>query len=274
MISYKEYKLLMETVAPTVSLGVTTPKSQISGRFGFTPVDATEEVDELLQSLEEAKKKMFGDEIVDSKNAPPKDSDLDAEEDAEEDSVDNDEDVEDSDCKKCKKSKKESVEEFKKILGEAKKMAKMKKCGGEMGMSLDKIKGKKDDDEEVDDEEVDVDIDVDDDEDMSDEDLEMMKKSKKEQAEFLTSLTNQLKGTKKINRDGISEYLEDAVFVPSNYNSNLVTDSPGEVGFAPQGRLGVMGSEEQQSLSSNFMNDWQVIKDLALGKRQNGLQDG
>ena len=90
MITYKEYKMLMETVTPTVNLGVTTPDAigGVGNSFGFTAVDATDEADNLLASLEEAKKKMFGDEMIDPKDAPAKDSDDDAEEDAGDDSED------------------------------------------------------------------------------------------------------------------------------------------------------------------------------------------
>lgn len=257
MISYREYKMLMEAANPTVSLGVTTPDAVggVGNSFGFKAVDASEDAEKLLASLEEAKKKMFGDEMIDPKDAPPKDVDVDAEEDAEEDSEDSVVD-DDEECMK-KKSKKEGIEDLKAKLDEAKKMAKMKKCGSEMD------KEKKDV------------------EDMSDEELEMMKKSKKEEAEFFKSLAGQLQGLSGTNKDGVSEYLEDAVFTPSNSNSNLVTEpNPGEVGFAPQGKVGgnvgsyEVGTEEQQALSSNFMSDWEEIKELALGVRENGLADG
>ena len=303
MISYKEYKMLIESEMPSVNLGVQTP-SNIGGlgnTFGFTPVDASEDAEELMKSLEEAKKKMFGDEMVDPKNAPPKDKDLDSEEDAEMASKDNDDDDDDS-CgdndsddlammkkcgKKCgKKSKKEEVEGEEATLEEAKKMAKQKKkCGGEMGDmgdmddmdddDMDDAKDKKDLITKGADNNIDSDDD-DDDKDMDDEDtLEMMKKSKKEQADFYDSLGIQLQGEPKQNKDGISEYLEDAVFTPANVNGNLVSDpAPGEVGFAPEGKLGSVGSyqigtNEQQDLSSDFMSDWEIIKDLAFGVRDN-----
>lgn len=262
MISYKEYKMLMETVTPTVNLGVTSPDAVggVGNSFGFTAVDATDEADNLLASLEEAKKKMFGDEMIDPKDAPPKDSDDDAEEDAGDDSDDSD----DKEYMK-KKFKKESVEGD--TLEEAKK-----KCGSEM---MDMLKGKGDDDDSDSDDGGDGDDDGDDDDDGGgDDEMAMMKKkSKKEHAEFMQSLAGQLgEVDRRDNKDGISEYLEDAVFTPK-------VPGPGEVGFAPEGRIGSVGSyevgsEEQQALSSNFMGDWEQIKELALGVRENGLQDG
>ena len=271
MITYKEYKMLMESVTPTVNLGVTTPAAigGIGNSFGFTAVDATEDAEELLASLAEAKKKMFGDEMIDPKDAPPKDSDEDSEDDAEDDSEDSD-DMGDKECmtKKCKKSKKEEIEELRSALNEMK--GKKKKCGGEM---MDMLKGKgKDDDEDMGD---DDDDDGDDGDDMGDGDemAMMKKKSKKENTEFFQSLSGQLgEVNRKDNKDGISEYLEDAVFTPN-------VPGPGDVGFAPQGAIGSVGSyevgsEEQQALSTNFMGDWETIKDLALGVRENGLQDG
>lgn len=261
MISYKEYKMLMETVTPTVNLGVTSPDTigSVGNSFGFTAVDATEDAEALLASLDEAKKKMFGDEMVDPKDAPPKDSDEDAEEDAEEDS-------EDGECmkKSKKKSKKEEVEALRAELNEMKK----KKCGGEM---MDMIKDKGDDDDDSDD----------DDDDEGGDDMEMAmqkKKSKKENTEFFRSLSEMGQAPSRTNKDGISEYLEDAVFTPGNANTGL-EPGPGEVGFAPEGRIGSIGSyevgsEEQQALGSNFMSDWEEIKELALGVRENGLQDG
>lgn len=269
MISYKEYKMLMETVTPTVNLGVVSPDAigGVGNSFGFTAVDATDEADNLLASLEEAKKKMFGDEMIDPKDAPAKDSDDDAEEDAGDDSEDSeDSDMDDKECmtKKCKKSKKEEVEELEAALLEMKK----KKCGGEM---MDMLKGKGDDDMGDDD---DSDDDDDDDDGGGDDEMAMMKKkSKKEHAEFMQSLAGQFgEVDRRDNKDGISEYLEDAVFTPK-------VPGPGEVGFAPQGAIGSVGSyevgsEEQQALSTNFMGDWETIKELALGVRENGLQDG
>jgi hypothetical protein len=254
----------METVTPTVNLGVTTPDAVggVGNSFGFTAVDATDEADDLLASLEEAKKKMFGDEMIDPKDAPPKDSDDDAEEDAGDDSDDSDMDDEKCMTKKCKKSKKETVE-GEDTLEEAKK-----KCGSEM---MDMLKGKGDDDNGDDE---DSDDDEGDDDDGGDDEMAMMKKkSKKESTEFFQSLASQLETPDaRSNNDGISEYLEDAVFTPK-------TPGPGEVGFAPEGRIGSVGSyevgsEEQQALSTNFMGDWETIKDLALGVRENGLQDG
>jgi hypothetical protein len=268
MITYKEYKMLMETVTPTVNLGVATPAAiggEVGNSFGFKAVDATEDAEDLLASLAEAKKKMFGDEMVDPKDAPAKDSDDDAEEDAADDS---DDDMDDKECmtKKCKKSKKEEVEELRAALLEAKK----KKCGGEMDMASLLGKGKDGGDDEGGDDEGGGD----DDDDGDDEEMEMMKKkSKKENTEFFQSLATQLgEVDRRDNRDGISEYLEDAVFTPK-------VAGPGDVGFAPEGRIGAVGSyevgsEEQQALSTNFMGEWDTIKELALGVRENGLQDG
>lgn len=250
--------MLMETVTPTVNLGVTTPDAigGVGNSFGFTAVDATDEADELLASLEEAKKKMFGDEMIDPKDAPPKDSDDDAEEDSEDDS----DDEGDGKCMK-KKSKKEEVESLRAELSEMKKLNEKKKCGGEM-MDLLKGKGKGDNGD-----------DDDDDDNGDDEEMMMKKKSKKENTEFFQSLASQLESPDaRANKDGISEYLEDAIFTPK-------APGPGEVGFAPEGKIGAVGSyevgsEEQQALSTNFLSDWKEIKDLALGVRENGLQDG
>lgn len=278
MISYKEYQMLMETVTPTVNLGVTTPNAigGVGNSFGFAPVDATEEAEDLLASLEEAKKKMFGDEMIDPKDAPPKDSDDDAEENAKKDSSDSDDDSDDKECMK-KKSKKEEVGDEEANLEEMKKCGKMKKmCGDEdkgksniMDMLKDKSKGDDDSDDDSDDDDSD-----------DDEEMMMKKKSKKENAEFFQSLAGQLKPPSRSNKDGISEYLEDAIFTPNNANSSLDNEpGPGEVGFAPSGRVGQIGSyevgsEEQQALSTNFLSDWEEIKDLALGVRENGLADG
>jgi len=267
MISYKEYKMLMETVTPTVNLGVVSPDAigGVGNSFGFTAVDATDEADNLLASLEEAKKKMFGDEMIDPKDAPAKDSDDDAEEDAGDDSEDSDMDDKECMTKKCKKSKKEEVES-EDTLEEAKK-----KCGSEM---MDMLKGKGKGDDMGDDDDDDDDDMGDDDDGGGDDEMAMMKKkSKKEHAEFMQSLSGQLgEVDRRDNKDGISEYLEDAVFTPK-------VPGPGEVGFAPQGAIGSVGSyevgsEEQQALSTNFMGDWETIKELALGVRENGLQDG
>tara|TARA_Y100000034_G_scaffold135726_1_gene208804 strand:- start:1656 stop:2489 length:834 start_codon:yes stop_codon:yes gene_type:complete len=277
MITYKEYKMLMETVTPTVNLGVTTPDAVggVGNSFGFTAVDATDEAEDLLASLAETKKKMFGDEMVDPKDAPPKDSDDDAEKDAEEDS-DDDGDDDDKEC--MKKSKKEEIE-AEALLSE-KKCG--KKCGKKMCGDMDGGDEEDADDDGEDGDKEDADADVDPEMALGDDEMAMMKKkSKKEEDEFFNSLATQLQGdTSKSHKDGISEYLEDAVFTPHNSNSALGTEpGPGEVGFAPEGRIGAVGSyevgsEEQQSLSTNFMDDWQTIKDLALGVRENGLQDG
>ena len=140
---------------------------------------------------------------------------------------------------------------------------------------MDMLKGKGDDDDSDSDDGGDGDDDGDDDDDGGgDDEMAMMKKkSKKEHAEFMQSLAGQLgEVDRRDNKDGISEYLEDAVFTPK-------VPGPGEVGFAPEGRIGSVGSyevgsEEQQALSSNFMGDWEQIKELALGVRENGLQDG
>lgn len=322
MISYKEYKMLMETTTPTVSLGVTNPNpaAPVGNSFGFTPVDVTEDTEELLASLEEAKKKMFGDEMVDPKDAPPKDVDVDSEDDAKEDSEDDDDDDDDCVGKMCgknmKKSKKESVSW--RELAEGKKMKKMSGCG-DMGDGGDE------DEDDADDADVDVDDKGDDKGDMKmdlgGEEMMMKKKSKKEGVkhmtdaqrklppqiqkaildkeagegkkmkksshkmaednDFFNSLAGQTQGEhNRVNKDGISEYLEDAVFTPNNTNVGLAGEpGPGEVGFAPSGKIGSVGSyevgsEEQQSLSTNFMSQWEEIKDLALGVRENGLQDG
>jgi hypothetical protein len=79
------------------------------------------------------------------------------------------------------------------------------------------------------------------------------KKMKKESNEFLKSLTDQGKGN--VRQKWSSGLTEDALFALENPNSNWQSDSsdgteagPGEIGFAPQGRIGEIGGSEMPDL--------------------------
>lgn len=197
-----------------------------------------------LDEAKAKKKKMFGDEEMEDEGgelataAEPKDADIDADE----------EEDESEDCgskfskKKCKKMKKEG-------------------CGDEK-------------------EKVDIDVDkVDDDDDEEEEEelapnFAMMKKQKKKQKkegynpneteeEFLSSIMGQAKNINGVNKDGISEYLEDAVFGARNDNQGISNDpQPGEVGFSPYSRIGELGGSFEEEA-----NRWTQLKNFALGIR-------
>lgn len=231
LLSYKQYKILNETLGSPITLGMAKPTNlgMIGNRLTPEELAAIE-----LEEGKKKKKKMddgeaveidadTGDgEVVDDKKAPPKDKPCDCGSD---DCPDcgGDSDIKEEGCGK-KHSKK-----------------KMSDCGGG-------------DDEEIDisDDSEDVDIDDDDDDDDSEdvEDLEggelaMMKKKmkkgmkknakkgmQKEEAEWWTSVHNML--------DGFSSVTEESLLAPYDPNEGLTSSEPGpgEVGYAPSGRVG------------------------------------
>lgn len=234
LLSYKQYRILNETLGSPITLGLARPTNL--GMIGnrFTPEELAA-ID--LEEGKKKKKKMndgeieidaeTGDgEVIDDKKAPPKDRPSDKGCDCGKDDCDcdNSDDVKEEGCSK-KHSKK-----------------KMSDCGV--------------DDEEIDikdsgdDEEIDIDDDSDDDEDGLDVDdieggeLGMMKKKmkknmkkkakkgmKKEEAEWWASVHNML--------DGFSTVSEETLLTPRDPNEGLFSEpGPGEVGYAPSGRVG------------------------------------
>jgi hypothetical protein len=110
------------------------------------------------------------------------------------------------------------------------------------------VRDDSDDDDSDDDDSDDDDSDDDDsDDDDSDDDENKVNLKlagmKKEDHDFFASLKSQSKGTvdKKYN-DGHSEYQEDVLFPHNNANEDLTDNDnepgPGDVGFAPQGKVG------------------------------------
>jgi hypothetical protein len=75
----------------------------------------------------------------------------------------------------------------------------------------------------------------------------------KEDADFLRSLRSQMGATQfNVNKDGWTEYQEDALLAPSDPNADVIDDEdepgPGDVGYAPQGRVGSpLGGYEEWS---------------------------
>jgi len=182
------------------------------------------------------KKKMFGDEEVEDDGgelataAEPKDEPDDEEDD---DDACGGDDLSPSMQKKCGKMQKKKM--------------KAEGCG-------------KDKDVDVDEEEPDEDDEI------MMQKKKQLKKSKKEgynpnetPAEFLASVTGQMRGPQLRNHDGVSEYLEDAVYPAEDGNKGLKDPNAGQVGFSPFTKIGELGG--------NFESQWEEIRDLAFGVR-------
>jgi hypothetical protein len=98
----------------------------------------------------------------------------------------------------------------------------------------------------------------------------------KEDAEFLRSLKSQLGATQfKVNKDGWSEYQEDALLPPPrDPNADVTEDGepgPGDVGYAPQGRVGApLGGYEEWSKKYKGKN---LNEGLRPKSRKKGQRD-
>ena len=273
MLSYQNWKLLNESFGSPINLGVKS-KSSI-GTIGSLLRDL-ENHEEAL-SLEEAKKKMGKVMAKHMKKMGKKKKMLLDDEDEVSDAVDDvDVDVEDDDDDDDGDEEKGCAGKFcgKMSKKKMKKMKKSKKMGADMDMDDDMgmpMKKKKpviddmDDEMEDDDEEMDMDDeDLEDEEEETGEDLDgdneedededhaamvnrpMMSKKKsrknmkKEDADWWASLKRQIAHPQIKYDDGWSRYQEDSLLPPTDPNAEVAQKEPGpgDVGYAPQGRIG------------------------------------
>lgn len=245
MLSYKQWRMLNESVFPSFTLGVTSPNNL--GVVGGNGV-----------GLEEAKgkkmgKKMHGDEGEDGELvdaiAPKDDPDVDV-----------DDEEHDGGCRFCGKNQKKS----------AKKQAKhMKKSAKKMWSDEDDAGGdfeEEDEDVESAEEETGKDLDGDNEEGEPEDHAEKVaqplfqkkqgkkqakkqtKKMKKEstdmsdeEQDWWNSVHSMIGAPQTKFSDGWSEYHEDALIPPSDPNAQVAKSEepgPGEIGFAPQQRVG------------------------------------
>lgn len=237
LLSYKQYKLLNETLGSPITLGLARPNNLGLIGNNLTP----EELEKIrLEESKRKKKKMddgeeveidaeTGDgEVVDDEAAPPKDKPKGSDEGGC--------DCDKFTCKKCKKMKNE---------------AKKNMCGDDEDVE----------DVDVDDEDIDEDIDDDDEDDDEDvEDIEggelgMMKKKmkkamkknakkgmKKEESEWWNSVYSMLSANPSPKfSDGFTTVSEEYLLPPQddpNQGLDANQPKPGELGFAPVGRIG------------------------------------